>query len=98
MPKPTIAELEAILASPCPHNIIIAPDGSIHVGVNMGDVTGIHLNVFSGKVTVALEIGKEWIEILAETYDGEGHISHIVEPAGVQQRLDAHRAAAKHDS
>lgn len=89
MTKPTIQELEAILNSAGPHNVIIAPDGSIHVGVNMGDLTGICLKAYGGKTEVQVEIGGEWITVIREHGDT---ISHIVEPAGVQTCLDRHRA------
>lgn len=89
--RPTIQELEEILASKGPHNITIAPDGSIHVGVNMGDITGIHLQGFKDRLVVSLEIGGEWVEVIKSGYDGI--VSHIVEPAGVQQSFDAHCAS-----
>lgn len=46
------------------------------------EVTGIWLDAHSGRIRVRAEIGGEWRTIIDET-NSEGHISHIVEPAGM---------------
>jgi hypothetical protein len=46
------------------------------------EVTGIWLDAHSGRIRVRAEIGGEWRTIIDEI-NGEGHISHIVEPAGM---------------
>lgn len=45
-------------------------------------VTGIWLDAHSGRIRVRAEIDGVWRTIIDERND-EGHISHIVEPAGM---------------
>lgn len=46
------------------------------------EVTGIWLDAHSGRIRVRAEIGGEWRTVIEEA-NTEGHISHIVEPAGM---------------
>lgn len=46
------------------------------------EVTGIWLDAHSGKIVVRVEFGGEWHTVISET-NGNGHISHIVEPSGM---------------
>jgi len=52
------------------------------------EISGVHLDVHSGRIRISLEINDQWIEILNEI-NGDGHISHIVEPAGIRERMKA---------
>jgi len=45
-------------------------------------VTGIWLAAHSGRIRVRAEIDGEWRTVIDE-HNGEGHISHIVESAGM---------------
>jgi hypothetical protein len=46
------------------------------------EVTGIWLDAHSGRIFVRAEVGGKWRTIISEI-NGEGHISHIVEPSGI---------------
>ena len=46
------------------------------------EVTGIWLDAHSGRIRVRAEIGGEWRTVIEEE-NGDGHISHIVEPLGM---------------
>lgn len=48
-------------------------------------VTGIWLDAHSGRIRVRAEIGGEWRTVIEEA-NGDGHISHIVEPAGMTDK------------
>jgi hypothetical protein len=45
-------------------------------------VGGVWLDAHSGRIRVRVEINGEWRDVIDERND-EGHISHIVEPAGI---------------
>lgn len=45
-------------------------------------ITGVWLDAHSGRIRVRVEIGGQWRTVIDEL-NAEGHISHIVEPAGM---------------
>lgn len=47
-------------------------------------ITGVHLNAYSERIRVSVEINGKWIEVINEYWTGEGHASHIVEAAGIK--------------
>lgn len=46
-------------------------------------ITGVWLDAHSGRIKVRVEIDGQWRDVIDERND-DGHISHIVEPAGLQ--------------
>ena len=53
---------------------------------DMVEVSGVMLRtVGDGKVQVLVEVGGSWRAVITEAYDGEGTISHIVDPLGIRR-------------
>ena len=50
----------------------------------------IWLRKESGRFIVAIEVGTRWVDVIEEM-DGDGGMSHIVEPLGIQKRIEGHK-------
>ena len=50
----------------------------------------IWLRKENGRFIVAIEVGKRWVDVIEEV-DGDGGMSHIVEPLGIQNRIDGNQ-------
>jgi hypothetical protein len=48
----------------------------------------IWLRKENGRFIVAVEVGKRWVDVIEEVDGDGGGMSHIVEPAGIQARID----------
>lgn len=49
---------------------------------------GIHLFTEGNRIKVAVETdAKQWVTVIEEAYDGDYNISHIVEPAGIENAI-----------
>lgn len=62
--------------------------------VPLAGISGIRLNCFGTTISVEVELDGRWFKVISEYYDGGGHLSHIVEPAGV---LEAAAQRASYD-
>lgn len=51
--------------------------------VGMNGISGVRLNCFGTTISVEVEYNGRWFKVISEYYDGVGHLSHIVEPAGI---------------
>lgn len=51
-------------------------------------ITGVWLKRLGDYNIVSVEIGGRWVDVIREHWDGSP--SHIVEPAGIRARADAH--------
>lgn len=52
-------------------------------------VTAIHVDAHSNRVKVYVEIDGKWVEILNEFHGPDGgHLSHIIEAAGIRSRAE----------
>lgn len=49
----------------------------------------IYLSIFKHHVSVQLDVAGNWVEVIKEYYDGEGHVSHHVSPLGIETAIQA---------
>lgn len=49
-------------------------------------ITAVHLNAYSNRIKISLEIDGHWVEILDEHHTETMHTSHIIEGLGILSR------------